>query len=148
MINGAINESSKQGEDIISTQQALWVYLKSLIAGELTQFNRQGAGTIAPYTTIIKTTAATVAKSGPALVYGFYVQTATTSLLTVYDGITTASSDTIFINSFPTTGGVGGSAVNGNGGFIPILPGGGGVLFNTGCLVSQTSAASIFPLVI
>lgn len=144
----ALDTASKQDVDVLAQNQSLQVWVSSLMSGELQTMNRLAGGAIAPYTTIVKTTAATVAKNGAGIFYGLYIQSATTSIVTVLDGITTATTDAIWINAFPTTAGSGGLVANGNNGFIPAGPGGMGIQFVTGCTIVQTSAASIFPVVV
>lgn len=101
--------------------------------GQLTQFNRIGAGSIVQYVAV---SASGVVVSGPCIFYGYKVITAGSSII-VYDSTTTAGSPQVIIPSASTTsaGSTNGSTASHacgllmNNGVYTALTGGGTFIF-------------------
>ena len=72
-----------------STSNAAWVDMKTLLAGELQQFNRLAAGPICQYAVVTSDATGLNVASGPAILYGIVLIAAGT-MASVYDGVTAA----------------------------------------------------------
>ena len=72
-----------------ATSNAAWVDMKTLLAGELQQFNRLAAGPICQYAVVTSDATGLNVASGPAILYGIVLIAAGT-MASVYDGVTAA----------------------------------------------------------
>ena len=74
-----------------ATSNAAWVDMKTLLAGELQQFNRMAGGAIVLYKQVTSDATGLNIAGGPAIFYGALCTAATTAgTITVYDGVTAA----------------------------------------------------------
>jgi len=122
--------------ELQSIQDAIPVYIKSLIAGELQQFNRLAGGSIAQ---AYRMTASGIVGSGPMIFYGIKVITAgTAGTLTAYDasGVVVGQERTEAVPFGTATAGY----------RLEAAPSGVGVIFATGLYVAVPTGAVVIVL--